>query len=569
MDRSIVNIKSEQIRMNKDSTIEKYQKEIAYLTSRLDDITKDLARLDLASLNLTRQKKQAVDTLTFINIMQEKVEESFTIDDLYKNFLQALTMDLSMGSSALLKINHETGKISLIASKNLSKSVIFAEPDKKISRNELLCPTFINSKSSLKPVHLWIKSVLRFPYFVWYPFSEENDGKLVLFLGNTSEDIVSNQPYSETSLDNLGALTSVILLKRDNIVKTQEILRQKEDRIDFLAEILKSSTISVIATNEIMKIIYANAATERLYGYEIHKLMGKDISLFSANPHFADIKKGILETVIQGGIWRGEMLNKRKNGELFHIYATFSRLLNKEGDFSAIVGFQEDITEIKLAEKALKESEIRFRTLFESAPDFIFILDKDGKIMEINPAVNSQSGYTKEEIAGQNLSEFLSLTSGNAFRKEFPSLIKNGKLHLEIEFICKDGSIIISNCSCIVVYDEAGKLAYIVTFFRNITDSKLAEERLKLTQKEVETKAKNIEETNTALKVLLKHQDTEKNIMEKNILSSLKILVLPYLEKIKIGASDERQKTYVNIIETNLSEITNPFINKLTESFSN
>ena len=117
-------------------------------------------------------------------------------------------------------------------------------------------------------------------------------------------------------------------------------------------------------------------------------------------------------------------------------------------------------------------------------------------------------------------------------------------------------------------FDKSGNYWGMQATGRDITERKKTEEKLKLTQKELEIKAKNLEETNTALKVLLKHQDTEKNIMEKNILSSLKTLVLPYLEKIKIGNSDERLITYVNIIETNLSEITKPFTSKLTESYS-
>ncbi|MBT4484366.1 MAG: hypothetical protein HOC71_11900 [Candidatus Latescibacteria bacterium] len=98
----------------------------------------------------------------------------------------------------------------------------------------------------------------------------------------------------------------------------------------------------------------------------------------------------------------------------------------------------------------------------------------------------------------------------------------------------------------------------------DITARKLVEDKLKLIQKELEINAKNLKETNIALKVLLKHQDKEKNTMEKNILSSLKTLIIPYLEKIVISTSDEKLKTYVNIIETNLSEITNPFANQLT-----
>jgi len=568
LDWGIVSIKQEQITLKKNDTIPEYQREIEYLSSRLDDATKDLAKLDLHNLSLTRQKKQAIATFNFIKIMQEKIEEAFTVNDLYVSIVKALTSELSMDSSMLIKINYKTKKIILLASKGLSKNVRVLKLDNKISKKELLNPTFVNSKSSLKPFHLWIRKAFKFPYFVWYPIIDEGGGILVLFIGNSFEDMVLKHPFSEASLELLGAISSVILLRRDNIAKTQEMLRRKEERIDFLAEILKNSTISVIATDKDRKIIYVNAATEKLFGYKAEELIGKNPCLLIAEPNVPDIQKAILDTIMQEKVWMGEMLNKKKNGDLFYIHATISQLLDKEENFIAMVGFQRDITEYKRAEEELRVSEERFRSLFETAPEFINILDRNAVILQINPAVILRSGYTEEEMFDRRITEFLTPASQKIFEKEFSILMEKGNHRVEVEFVCKNGTIINADCSCMVVRDEQGEFTNIVTFLRDITERRKAEDKLKLTQKELEIKAKNLEETNTALKVLLKHQDEEKNIMERNILTNLKTLVFPYLEKIKISASDERQKTYLNIIETNLSEITKPFANQLTESYS-
>ncbi|MFC1561014.1 PAS domain S-box protein [Candidatus Latescibacterota bacterium] len=257
----------------------------------------------------------------------------------------------------------------------------------------------------------------------------------------------------------------------------------------------------------------------------------------------------------------------KKDGSYFYV-EEFGKVVREGDKIVGVTGVLRDITERKQAEEALLESEKRFRSLFESATEFIHILDKNGTVAQANPAATLQSGYTEEELIGRSIADLFTSASQKIFVGEFPILMEKGNHRVEVEFVCKDGTIIISDCSCMVVHNERGEFAYIVTFLRDITERKKAEEKLKLTQKELEIKAKNLEETNTALKVLLKHQDTEKNIMEKNILTSLKTLVLPYLEKIYINTSDERQKTYVNIIETNLSEITKPFTSKLTESYS-
>ena len=102
-----------------------------------------------------------------------------------------------------------------------------------------------------------------------------------------------------------------------------------------------------------------------------------------------------------------------------------------------------------------------------------------------------------------------------------------------------------------------------------IIERRKVEEELKCARKELQVKTEKLKETSTAFTVLLKNQDIEKEKLEKNILKSLKTLVLPYLEKIKIAAPDEIQKTYVTIVETNLNKITNSFINNITEDFAN
>ena len=70
---------------------------------------------------------------------------------------------------------------------------------------------------------------------------------------------------------------------------------------------------------------------------------------------------------------------------------------------------------------------------------------------------------------------------------------------------------------------------------------------------------KNLEEYNIALKVLLEHQENEKNIIYRNIIGNIKNLVYPYLEKLKKSSIVGSQKTLIDILESNLSEIIKPF----------
>ncbi len=107
--------------------------------------------------------------------------------------------------------------------------------------------------------------------------------------------------------------------------------------------------------------------------------------------------------------------------------------------------------------------------------------------------------------------------------------------------------------------EERNLLNVIAERLGNIIAQKAAEERLMQMQEELENKAVRLEESNTSLKFLLEHQDSQQKKMEQDIMRQIKVLVLPFLEKLKIMANDDGLHVYVKIIERNLHEITKHF----------
>lgn len=154
-------------------------------------------------------------------------------------------------------------------------------------------------------------------------------------------------------------------------------------------------------------------------------------------------------------------------------------VIDAAGNPLEIVGSITDITDRKRAEEALRESEARFRSLFEAAPDFIHVSDIRGTIRQTNPAAIRQSGYSESELIGSRLDEFFTPESQRLAALAFPTLLKTGTIRLEVEFIRKDGTIMIVDCSASVVRDETGKFAYIVVIQRDITDRKKTEKNLR------------------------------------------------------------------------------------------
>jgi DNA-binding CsgD family transcriptional regulator len=100
-----------------------------------------------------------------------------------------------------------------------------------------------------------------------------------------------------------------------------------------------------------------------------------------------------------------------------------------------------------------------------------------------------------------------------------------------------------------------------------VSERKLAERALKEKEAELEIKAKNLEEVNIALRVLLKQREGDKAELEEKVLSNVKDLVLPYLEKLKMTSLDANQISYMSILESNLSDIISPFSRRLSSKY--
>jgi DNA-binding NarL/FixJ family response regulator len=101
----------------------------------------------------------------------------------------------------------------------------------------------------------------------------------------------------------------------------------------------------------------------------------------------------------------------------------------------------------------------------------------------------------------------------------------------------------------------------------DITEKKEKEKALGQKDKELEIRSTRLEEANTALRVLLKERQKDKANLEEKVLSNIKDLVLPYIEKIKKTSLDSDQMSCIDILEFNLNEIVAPFAKKLSSKF--
>ena len=230
--------------MREEDTLQKLQQERSYLSAQLEDTTRELTRLDLLNLTLTLQKRQATAAFNFIKVMHERAEQSPTVEELYISVVETIASDLFVDSAALLHIDLDTLEFSVIASIGLGDDIRSFELAGEHGRDHLE-PAISNKDSLPRPFHLSLREHLGFPYFVWYPIPEKSGGALALYAGNRTEDLVSKQPFSEASLEIYGAIASVLLLRRDNIISALERRRQAEETVEKQAVQLATTSESL------------------------------------------------------------------------------------------------------------------------------------------------------------------------------------------------------------------------------------------------------------------------------------------------------------------------------------
>ena len=162
----------------------------------------------------------------------------------------------------------------------------------------------------------------------------------------------------------------------DGSVDALEVVRDITDKkkiqekIAFLAGIVDHASESVIATDQNGKIIYVNPATEKMYEYTKEELIDKELEIINAELYKERIQKEIYEAALCGEVWQGELLNRRKDGKMFFTSTFVSKMVDKNGDFIALVFFQRDTTQRKRYQEEMirieKEKAETLRILHEN-----------------------------------------------------------------------------------------------------------------------------------------------------------------------------------------------------------
>jgi PAS domain S-box-containing protein len=185
-------------------------------------------------------------------------------------------------------------------------------------------------------------------------------------------------------------------------------------------------------------------------------------------------------------------IHREDNGEVRWLQSHGSRVDYADDRSSRFVGVSFDITDRKRAEEELRESEARFRTIFEQANDFLVTTTIDQIVTSVNPAVLTALGYEADEIIGHSVREFMDPDDYEVSRAALQQkLAAGGTTRLTLRIRAKDGRELIWETNSRLTTDESGRPTALHAIGRDMTEAKRAEAHQKLLIDERNHRVKN------------------------------------------------------------------------------
>lgn len=241
----------------------------------------------------------------------------------------------------------------------------------------------------------------------------------------------------------------------------------------FFQNILEQTNDPIIIIDDRSEVFFWNKAAEDTFGYSDEKAIGNSIQLFPESEFLKDLKNRITngEHIVSN-----ETQFKHKSGQMVDVNLTMDGIKDENDELVGFLILTKDITQSKEEVQKLKEITQKYRTLFEASPDNVYILDKEGNFIDVNPKTMERLGYSKEELVGKPLPVIFTPASQKIFQKKFQGLLDEGHQHAEVELVTKSGSTIYVDCLAQAIRNKEGEIENILVFERDITERKKEEE---------------------------------------------------------------------------------------------
>ena len=273
-----------------------------------------------------------------------------------------------------------------------------------------------------------------------------------------------------------GEVTAVSSILRDITER-----RQAEQTRSLLASIVESSDEAIYSVSLDGTIVSWNQGAEALFGYPSLEIIGKNADLL-ALPGRLDEMRQCLGTIRKGGVISPfETVLEGKDGRPIDVSLSISTIRNPAGEVVGASGIARDIGKRLRAERNLRESEERFRDVFEHAPFGLSVSGLDGRFIQVNRVLCRMLGYSEQELLDTGWADLThpdDMASSLRMKEQLCG-DPGGCVELEKRYIHRNGAVVWVRVKISSVRDAGGSPSYFVVHVEDITERKRTEEALR------------------------------------------------------------------------------------------
>jgi len=265
--------------------------------------------------------------------------------------------------------------------------------------------------------------------------------------------------------------------------RVKELEKAANDRTS-LGKQLKLLSLAVAQSSEGItisdldgKLEYVNNAFAQMHGYSPAEILNTNLSIFHTPDQIPSVEAASLE-LKKNGSFKGEIWHVKRDGTVFLTMMHNSLIRDDTGKPIGMMGTLRDTTDIKHTEEALRESEERFRAIFEAAQDFIFIKNCSLKYTHVNSAMEKLFQLSAQELIGKTDKELFGEEDGDHIRK-VDSRVLAGEIIQEEHTSPVGETPITFNVIKVPIRDNSGEIVGLCGIARDITERKQSEEALR------------------------------------------------------------------------------------------